>query len=257
MKRLAKVIVVLSAAVIAGCESQPRAGDLSRAVDDYTMQRYSSANEKSVHVMNTARSPQREDAAYLAALCSYQMGHVDEAERRLMVAVQSSQPETVAKAKAMLGQVRLDQKRYREAAIFFTDAARNLEGDDAQRATYYAGLAYRHAGDANEAKKHLGNGAPPAPPAPVVSKANGASGSRFALQVGAFTEKKRAEQAADSARALAKAADLGDVRIIPGRDARGHQVFLVHIGSFPTREAAAAARTKAGRLNYIVALAAP
>ena len=46
---------------------------------------------------------------------------------------------------------------------------------------------------------------------------------------------------------------LGSVRTVPSHDERGTRLYLVQVGEFPTRAAAAATRAQIGRLEYIVA----
>ena len=43
------------------------------------------------------------------------------------------------------------------------------------------------------------------------------------------------------------------MKIISRRDERGAMIYVVQFGWFPTRDSAAAARAKLGRLEYIVA----
>ena len=257
---------------LSGCGSNSKAGNMNQALADYNAQRFNQAHQQAVASQERATKPgEREDAAYLAGLAAYQMGQTDEAERRLLVASRASNPETSAKAKAMLGQIRLDQRRPREAAIYFTEAAPNLSGDDANKAAYNASVAYQQAGNQVQSKEWLtrSGGTPTIAAAlpssasrPVASNnsprtarptvaSNSATG--FTLQVGAFKEKSRAQQAAADAQKLSKRDGLGSVKIISRRDERGSMLYVVQFGWFPTRESAAAARSKLGRLEYIVA----
>lgn len=66
-------------------------------------------------------------------------------------------------------------------------------------------------------------------------------------------EKKRAKKAAEEANALAKKDGLGKVQMFTRTDTKGRRMYMVQVGGFATREAAMAARTKMGRLDYIVA----
>jgi hypothetical protein len=71
--------------------------------------------------------------------------------------------------------------------------------------------------------------------------------------VGAFSDKTRAQRAADEANTVARKDGLGPVRILNRRDDRGKPLYLVQFGFFTSRDAAAAARTRIGKLEYIVA----
>jgi cell division septation protein DedD len=253
------LMVCLSAA---GCKSAQHNGTLQTAVDDYNAQRYTQAHELAIEIEGQAKAGQREDAAYLAGLSAYQLRQTDEAERQLLIAAGSTNAQTSAKAKAMLGQVRLDQRRPREAAALLTETAQALDGEDARKAAYNAGVAYQQVGDSASSKKWLAMaGGATDQPVPMssssqVSAIGPTTGASFALQVGAFREKNRAKRAADDAAKLAQRDGLGQVRIVPQRDVRGKPLYLVQFGSFPTRGAAAAARAKLGKLEYIVAPAA-
>jgi septal ring-binding cell division protein DamX len=206
---------------------------------------------------------QREDAAYVAGLAAYQLGDRDEAERRFILAARSPNSETAARSKAMLGQIRLDQHRPRDAAALFVEAAPNLHGEDARLCAYNAGVAYQQAGDNASARKWIaqsGGGSTArststtgSTSSPVARSASTSSAGGFTLQVGAFKEKSRAQKAAADAQKLATRDGLGSVKIQTRRDDRGGTLYVVQFGRFSTRDAAVAARVKLNRLDYIVA----
>ena len=75
----------------------------------------------------------------------------------------------------------------------------------------------------------------------------------FSLQVGNFLERENATRAAIQARDIAANHRLGPVRTIPGRDHVGRRRYVVQFGHFNSRGAAASARKRMGRLDYIVA----
>jgi septal ring-binding cell division protein DamX len=236
-------------ATLSACNSPQHNAGVNLALASYNAQHYDQAQTQATEAMTKLHTPQREEAAYLAGLSAYRLGRIDDAERHFMAACASPDTPTAAKAKAMLGEVRLDQHRPREAATLFSEAAPSFKGDDAKRCAASAAIAYQQSGDAASSKRwaDAANGVTGAP-----SETNR---SGFTLQVGAFKEKNRAQRAAEEAQRLAKREGLGEVRIIPRRDERGQPMYLVQFGSFPTREAAAAARAKIGRLQYIVAAA--
>jgi septal ring-binding cell division protein DamX len=264
---------LLVAFVSGGCASSPQMG-LRQATADFNAQRYSQSLQKAKQISERAPAGQREDAAYLAGLSAFQLGQMHDAERLFTVASGSSNGQTAANSKAMLGQIRLDQRRPKEAIPLLTDASRTLEGSDAQKAAYSAAIAYQQSGDTASARKWLaiaeGNSAAATPePAPVSKSASGGSsaslyhrpasqpnaGVGFTLQVGAFNDKKRAMKAAQEASALAKRDGLGTVQILQRKDDRGRAMYVVQFGAFSTRESAAAAKTRLGRSQYIVAVA--
>lgn len=258
-------LLLIVSTTLAGCNGGSQAG-LQRALADYNAQRYSEAHERAAKISQSAPTGRREEAAYLAGLSAYQMGRNDEAERQLVIGSAATDLQTAAKARAMLGQVRLDQQRPREAASLLAEASRGLDGPDAQKAAYNAGIAYQRLGDNNAAQQWLAtaNGESPVQitPAKQSGRSSVAAGTRgrplsepasFTLQVGAFRERKRAQQAAEDAQKLASRDGLGQVRITPRQDERGRAIYVVQFGWFPTRDSAAAARAKLGRLEYIVA----
>ena len=81
--------------------------------------------------------------------------------------------------------------------------------------------------------------------------------TEFSLQVGAFRERARAQNAADDAADLAKDIDIGTVRVIPRLNDRGQKLFIVQVGQFATRQEASRAKAKIGRLEYIVTSSIP
>jgi tetratricopeptide (TPR) repeat protein len=272
MRRCVEILLAVTCIAASGCAANPK-GALDQAVVDFNQQRYTQAHQKAKAIADRPSSPNRHDAAYIAGMSAYQLGQIDEAERQLQTAINADNAETAARAKAVLGQIRLDQRRWRDAALLLTQAADTLSGEDRLRAAANASLAYQNLGDLDSARtwRAMASGRAPqnaSPSSPssssgdalptVVTSAPGggkAGSTGFTLQVGAFQEKKRAESAAKEALRVAQREGWGQARIIPRRDERGRPTYLVQIGAFPTRESAAAARARIGRLDYIVAVA--
>ncbi len=284
---IACCLIAMSLALV-GCGSSgssAKSGSMSSAMSSYNRQDYAAAQDQASAVMAKTNGPERERAAYLAGLSAYQAGDMDAAERDLTTASSSSTPEIAGDAKAMLGQICLDQHRARQAAAYFADASRLLEGENARQAAWHAGLAYRQAGDEANAKRWLDTASgsqfdtphnsttvasadsnvvsaakpnsttqkPPAASTPLAAANAGKTTVGFTLQVGAFNDKKRAKQAAEDAEALSRRESLGRVKVIPTKDSRGQTMYLVHVGWWVTRSEATTARNKIGKLEYIVA----
>lgn len=251
-------LLVLSGAVgilLPGCETTPKTGSLTQAIADYNAQRYAQSHERAASIMASARGTEREQAAYIAGLSAYRLGQFDEAERRLLVAAQATDPQIAAKSKAMLGQVRMEQGRPREAATYFADAARGLAGEDARQCAHHAAVAYQQCGDVASSRYWQAEAQRIAASSTSLATAAGhhTSGSvGFTLQAGAFEDQRRAQRAADQIKSLAVREGLGEVRIVPHRDARGKRLYLVQFGFFTTRSDAAEARNRLGRLELIV-----
>jgi tetratricopeptide (TPR) repeat protein len=262
MRRFPQSVLLLCCVTAAGCAANPKAA-LDQAVADFNAHRYTEAHQKAKAISDRPTSPNRHEAAYIAGMSAYQLGQIDEAERQLQVAMSADNAETAARSKAVLGQIRLDQRRWRDAATLLAQAADSLTGEDKLKAAANASLAYQNLGDLETARtwRAMALGRVPQQSSPssvalpsVVAPAPGGSAG-FTLQVGAFQEKKRAESAAKEALRVVQREGWGQVRIVPRRDERGRSTYLVQIGSFTTREAAAAARARIGRLDYIVAVA--
>jgi septal ring-binding cell division protein DamX len=246
---------------LGGCAGSQDSGSLTGAVSAYNAQQYSQSLDQANVALKNTSGTQRDEVAYVAGLSAYQLGRTDEAEARFITAANSASSETACKGKAMLGQIRLDQNRPREAASYFTAAQPGLTGDDAQKCAHNAAVAYQMAGDTASSKQWQST-ATRAPASTVMGSGPSSSGSantmisapaNFTLQVGAFMEKKRAKKAAEEANSLAKKDGLGKVQMFTRTDAKGRRMYMVQVGGFATREQAVAARTKMGRLDYIVA----
>lgn len=297
MWMITKTLIVLGMMSLSpfGCAptSTGKGGSMNGALTEYNSHNYDQAHDQAAAVAAKSTGTQRERAAYIAGLSAYQAGDADAADSQLSIASVSSDAAIAGSAKAMLGQLRLDQRRPREAAGYFSDASRLLEGEDARQAAWHAGLAYRQAGDEASAKRWLdtasgsqfdqpkqagavafnpqpansrtamarngtiktSSATPPAQTnAPKVQiQSTGETTVGFTLQVGVFSDKNRAKSAAEEAESFAKKEGIGRVKIIPRRDIRGQPLYMVQVGWWVTRTEANAARNKIGRLEYIVA----
>lgn len=266
MGRLSSAMMMATSLILAACESKPKA-DMAGALADYDAHRYDAAMGQAAEVQRESSGPQQDEAAYLAGLSGYRLEKYDEAERHFLVSADAADVETAGQSRAMLGLIRMKQNRPSEAAAHFAAASGMLQGEDARKAAHQAALAYEQAGNESAAalwttkaggfsRSDRGNtttarGGGSASQAQVAP-----SGRGFSLQVGAYQERSRAQRAADDVAPLAQQHGLGPMRIVPSRDSRGRQLYLVQFGWFESRTAAAAARQRLGKLEYIVAQAA-
>lgn len=235
---LLMMVFVLFSWSLIGCESTPQAnGGIGQAMHDYENGRYTVAHRRAVESLRGASGVERDKAAYIAGMSAYRFGDKSEADLRFNTAINSQDPIIAGRAKAMLGQIRMDQGRPREAVTLFEEAARQLDGPDAMQARQYARLARNEAGLSSN-----GDLTNPLPP-----------GSGFALQIGAFQDRRHADRAAEQARDLAHRDGLGSVRIVPRTDQRGRELYVVQLGEFGSRDEASRVRQRVGRLDYIVA----
>lgn len=248
-----------------GCATNRNRSD--RALDDsvaeYEAGRYATAHNRATDVMRTSTGKTRDEAAYLAGLTAYRMGDLGTAEHALLEAAQSPDATTAANARATLGLVRLDQDRPDEAAELFTLAASGLTGDDNTRAAQYASTASSRATQVPTATGKLAYPDGYAPDAPATSAgvfanqaptyaAPPARAQAFALQVGAFATKERADWAASEILPKLERARLGSPRILPRTDRNGRRLFAVQFGRFASRAQAASVRARYGWRDCIV-----
>ncbi|MCZ6837421.1 MAG: SPOR domain-containing protein [Planctomycetota bacterium] len=236
-----------------GCESTQSTGGLAKAKTDFDAHRYKEARQEAVSVLKISRGTDRQDAAYLAGLSAYKLDDMNEAETYFIIAINSSNRKTSGNAKAMLGLIRLNQKRHLEAAQLFKEAASSLEGSDSKQAAQHVAIAFEAAGDFGAADRWMQLATNPNVRSNSYSDSSGyESPSEFVLQVGAFRDRDRADRAASDADSLGRSRSLGPARVIPQRDDRGRNLYVVQIGSFTTRRQATQARTELGNLEYIV-----
>ena len=237
--------------ILIGCESTQSTGGLARAKTDFDAHRYNEARKGAVAALQTSIGADRQDAAYLAGLSAYKLDNMNEAETYFAIAIKSPDRQTSGNAKAMMGLIRLNQGRNREAAQLFKETASTLKGSDAKQAAQHASIAYEAAGDYDAADRWMRLASS--------SEINASSSvsrmvisNEFALQVGAFRDKSRAEQAAKDAADQGKSHSMGSARVYSQRNERGQNLYVVQIGSFATRRQATQARTQMGNLEYIV-----
>jgi hypothetical protein len=238
------MLLACGALPLSSCgESAKTDGGLDGAQQAYLAGDYNAAHEQAVDVLRSAKTPQREQAAYLAGISAYRTGRLDEAELRLLTSAGSADTTVSGRSKATLGLIRNDQHRHGDAARYFADASRLLTGAEATQASLEADRASRAVGGAGWAGGSSGES---------VTEAAG-SGAAFAIQVGAFQSMENAAEAAAAAKSSAERHHLGDVRILPRPDGRGRTLYFVQFGRFSTRSAAESMRSRVGEPRYIIA----
>lgn len=233
-----RLIWILAATILlAGCQSSPSAATLDGALKAYDSGQFDTAKRQSVALAQTTQAIDRDRAIYLAGLAAYRMGQDDQAETYLSGAATSPDNETAGKAMATLAMIRLHQHRPHQAAELFEHAAQRLEGADQRQST-------NRAADARARAAIAGGG-------------GGGVYGQFALQVGAFRDRTSAQRVAEETGDLTRGQGLGPARIVSRSDPRFDTLYVVQVGSFATRSAADAARTRLGRLEYRVSPYAP
>lgn len=246
-------VISLGTSLLYGCESTGSKQALNTAVADYNAKNYLIAQRRSAKVAKSASGTLRDQAAYLAGLSAYKLGDFVEAELQLTKAVRSPDRITAARAKAVMGLIRVDQDRPGDAAGFLNEASYSMQGEDSRQAAYQAALAHEEAG--SRIPDYASGQSKRGQTSQSWSSSNGVTAGRntFSLQVGAFHERKRAETAAQKIAGVARANGLGNVRIVRKRDTRGRTLFIVQLGRFPNRFEAKDIHRQIGRKDLIVA----
>jgi tetratricopeptide (TPR) repeat protein len=252
VRTLAAALALPALPAMVGCASPSSTASMDEAIADYRQQRYASARSEAEMVATAGPAGDRDEADYLAGLAAYRLGDLDDAEDYLERAAESDDPVTGGYAHAQLGFVHLREEQPWRAANAFTTASETLPEPDAARAARWASHAFERAGDDKAARRWLDRARDLTGQGPgAEDRPSGA----FALQVGAFRERDRAERAASDATSIARTAGLGSVRISERADDRSGTLYVVQFGDFETRREANRARTLVGRLDYIVSAA--
>lgn len=243
---------IVLAVVLAACDGAPRITGIKGVTADYEAGRFAEAHHRAVGLMRRGSQADREEAAYLAGLSAFRLKDLDEAERRLMTAVTSTNPLIVGRSKATLGLIRMEQHRPSDAAAYFLGASLLLEGREAAEAATFAGGAYREAGQFDKAEAQFRLASTLYRSGRSASDRGQAETTLFAIQVGAFEILKNARIAQREAQVIARRHELGDVKIVAQTDTRARTLYMVQFGAFSTRSAAERMRAEIGRLDYIV-----
>lgn len=197
----------------------------------------------------------RAEAAYVAGMSASKLNDLPIAEQRLAIAAASDDPDVAGRAYAQLGGIKFKQRRYRDAASDYDEAAKRLEGEDAAKARAEASAALRQLGSAapvagsppSSAGSRAPAGAASASGAPA-SPSRTASSAGWTLQGGCFRDRANAERSAKTLSSATVAKGLGPARVVPVAEGNG-TLFCVMIGEYPTRELAEAAKRKLDRTD--------
>lgn len=260
LHRLARVSVrrlvvgaIAASILLHGCASGG-AKELAEARTAYDTGQYSEALAKGTAAQASADPETAAAAAYIAGLSAFRLDRLGEAEQHLRVAATSSDAAIAGRAEAQLGAIELRQRRPREAAASYERAADLLEGDEASRARYQAGLALREAGDGTGARSQMHIAADSSrgtlSPAVRADAQRALSETGWTLQGGCFKDRGNAERAAKHISTMTIGRGLGPARVVPQRDSGRGTVYCIFIGAWATRQGAEEARTQLGRTDF-------
>lgn len=262
----ALILFAFVVTALAGCETPPRAPEgstptavkmapspeLATAVEDYREARYQASFDRAKNLSRSSTPPLREQAAWIAGLSAYQMRQLDEAELQFMVSERSQDSMLVADSKVMIGDIRVLQNRWSDAAQCYRDAAAGMSGKERADVLDHADkAAARASGGAGSSVAQTAStpsgSATSGRPSPGV-----ASASAYSLQAGAFQSESNARRRANEIAGPARQAGLGEPRVIRTRDAGGREFWAVQVGSFANRESAESAKSRVSSLGFIV-----
>lgn len=286
---------LLSASTFPGACGPEKSGDLSRATADYEGGRYEAALSAARASAREATGLELDRARYLEGLALLRLDRPTDAVAPLREATDASDRTLAADAFVSLGTALIRVRDFDAAAMAYRDAALRLDGAEARRAHDIAARCYERAGltvaaaseralagggaDAgaeptrpgpalgSDSERPAGSAAaapaprtpaPPVPSSPTSRIENGIEIEpvRFAVQAGAFSERKRAEEVARSLAESARRAGLAAPRVAE-RERSGSTLFVVQIGDFPTRLAAGRALAAFGGTGCTVERSLP
>ncbi|MFG0276088.1 MAG: SPOR domain-containing protein [Phycisphaerales bacterium] len=224
----AAIAATLLLVLAGGCASGSRSGSA------YAEGRYESALVAARRDASRSTGAKRDRAALTAGLSAHALGRYDEAIVWLEPLESNANPEIAGRASAALGLIARDRGRDAEASRKFAKAADQLNGLDGDRAAAFAGRAHL------EARRQATSGVATADTRRTMQ-------SFYTVQVGAFSTRSNAEEAASTVRQRAASAGLGRPRISPTANGRGSLLYLVQVGQFADRhQAEVAARSLGG-----------
>jgi septal ring-binding cell division protein DamX len=267
----ATLLLVLLLAPLAACQSpQQRLEEAHRA---YAVDDWSKAYAEADAAQRELQPPARQEAAYLAGMAAFRQDRLAEARVRFTVAEESTDRELSGKAKAMMGHLLEKQGDFAAAAGKYEEAAQRLTGDAAEKARAEAADARAKVTPAASVEvasapseddeetvvqprqtpaKPRAAPKKPAPKAPAKQAAKDTgkksdakpSGKGHTIQCGAYPQESQARKRAKDISDEAKRAGLPAPKVtrVTGRD--GKRLWIVSVGSFPTREAAKKALAK-------------
>lgn len=267
--RLSPLAAALAAAlVMGGCASNTTT--VATAEPTYTASyaegRYEQAYRDASAAAGRPGAGAAAEAGLIAGLSAHALDRPEEARRWLEPLTGHADPSISGRASAALGLIAQNRGEHPRAAALLADAAGRLGGNQGARAALYAGDSYAAMGRADEARRQyeraaamvtsdaalqgtiasrLSGGRPTTAGTTAGAAAPAASGP-YSIQLGAFSSAERAASLAREASARARAAGIGEARTFQSRDRTGRTLHFVRVGYFPSRTAAADARSRLG-----------
>ncbi|MEM9415877.1 MAG: SPOR domain-containing protein [Planctomycetota bacterium] len=222
-------------------------GTMDAANNAYQAGDYSTAYTIARPIADDYLNPRHLEAAYVAGLSAHQLGDLRNAGWLLRKAMTTQDLSLKADAAAQLGLVYSAQGRYAEAERSLLWAAEQLSGESKAQAFYYAGIAQQKQGQWSQARATLYNALRhTSNPATQRQVNDQIATAGWTLQVGAFTQRSFADDAAQRVADDATRMGLGAPRLVESRDADGRPLTLVQVGTFMSYQSAARFRDNLG-----------
>ncbi|MBX3389674.1 MAG: tetratricopeptide repeat protein [Phycisphaeraceae bacterium] len=256
MRATGLAFLVIVTALLQACASSPKPAQADYR-ELYSQHRYAEAYKAALEAETEGSSVQKEQAALIAGLSAAALGKNDQAEKILRPLLKSGDQTVSGKAAAQLGLIAYEQDRHAEASELLTEASNKLTGDEAARASLYAGDTFRAQGRASEARASYERAQSQVQDdstlkvlisdrlAAVTGNQSVGSG-QFTVQLGAFSSFQRAQVQADRYRTRAQSAGYPSPRIVQTTSQKGVKVYAVRVGRFQNRGAAEAVQQKLG-----------
>lgn len=233
------VLTATSLAVLAGASGCAATGStsLDRAIASYDAGDYDGSYQRAQAARATGSTRARAEAAYVAGLAAVRLDRNATARPLLEQAVASGSPKVAGQAGVTLGTLLLDDREPLAAARAFDAASEHLQGESLARARMLAGVAYRDAGRAAEARDRFDRAA---------RTTDGSTGSRaaleisrtgFTIQCGAFRTREAAVSHAATVSTAAAARGMPKASVVR-LDRAGSVRWVVRLGHYPDRSIA-------------------
>jgi tetratricopeptide (TPR) repeat protein len=237
----------------------------------YRAGNYTKALAEAEKAVSGAEGKPRERAALMAGLSNYALRRPESAAGWLTPLENSTDAEIAGRAAWTLGLIAADRGNHSKASTLLTSAAAKLSGDEAGQAGLAAADSLARLGRTGEARSQLAAalqttedpalktliqariaqfGGPSAshqsPGAPLLS-ASVPPGTKYIIQLGAFSDKTSADRLAATNSARTAAAGQGTPRVVMRQEkSTGRRVYAVRVGVFNDRPTAESALARMG-----------
>ncbi len=260
---LALCMALASAALTGGCASTPsRQNDNARPryIEDYTAGNYSSAlaSASAAAKDQSLSDDVRDQAILIAGEAAHALDRNAESKTWLFKVSGAKDPLVRGKAQATLGLIALEEGSMARAAELLSQASDSLMGDEAARASMYAGDAFRATareadavksykkaaelvrndaslrGDISERLAGRGPTLTAAPGSSTQGTPTSAGKPPFTLQLAAFSSPQKAHQHVAKVKSQAARLALGAPQVVPVFRS-GKILYSVRVGTFASK----------------------